>query len=63
MPSNFDSPVNASRESLGALLLSAGGISVVLLLIILYFLWRDKKLKIPEIYRKKLPSKTRRKRR
>ena len=47
MPHEFRNLVNAPRETLGNALIAGGAAAVILLLIMGYLLWRDRKLKKP----------------
>lgn len=63
MPHEFRNLTNVPSETLGVALIAGGVAAIILLLIMGYFLWRDRKLRKPGSHHKILPSKTRKKRR
>jgi hypothetical protein len=63
MPHEFRNLATAPRETLGNALIAGGVAAIILLLIMAYFLWRDRKLKRPGSHPKSSPSRTRKKRR
>ena len=47
MPNEFGNILNAARETLGNAPIAEGAAAFILLFIMAYFLWRERKLKKP----------------